>query len=126
MRASGVAAWRRSQGSWTTPQIFTMCRNYYGELLVWRGAWDEAERALAEASRDLAKAGRDASDSLVRLAELRRRQRRFEEAEALLAEAEGHPLAAVVAADSPSTEATPAGEPKKPSGTSAASAATID
>ena len=78
--------------------IFTMCRNYYGEVLVWRGAWDEAERALAEASRDLAKAGRDASDSLVRLAELRRRQRRFEEAAALLAEAEGHPLVAVVAA----------------------------
>jgi ATP/maltotriose-dependent transcriptional regulator MalT len=79
-------------------QIFTLCRNYYGELLVWRGAWNEAEQALAAASRDLTKAGRDASDSLVRLAELRRRQRRFEEAEALLVEAEGHPLASIVAA----------------------------
>lgn len=78
--------------------IFTMCRNYYGEVLVWRGAWDEAERALADASRELTRAGRDASDSVVRLAELRRRQRRFDEAEALLAEAEDHPLAAVVAA----------------------------
>lgn len=78
--------------------IFTMCRNYYGEVLVWRGAWDEAELAFAGASRDLTDAGRDASDSLVRLAELRRRQRRFEEAEALLAEAEGHPLASIVAA----------------------------
>jgi ATP/maltotriose-dependent transcriptional regulator MalT len=75
-----------------------MCRNYYGEVLVWRGAWEEAERALAGASRDLADAGRDVSDSLVRLAELRRRQRRFDEAEALLAEAERHPLAAIVAA----------------------------
>jgi DNA-binding NarL/FixJ family response regulator len=78
--------------------IFTMCRNYYGEVLVWRGAWREAERALAGASRDLTRAGRDASDSLVRLAELRRRQRRFEDAEALLAEAVGHPLASIVAA----------------------------
>ena len=78
--------------------IFTMCRTYYGEVLVWRGAWDEAELALAAASRDLTNSGRDASDSLVRLAELRRRQRRFDEAEALLAESEGHPLAAVVAA----------------------------
>ena len=78
--------------------IFTMCRNYYGEVLVWRGAWNEAEVALAAASRDLANAGRDVSDSLVRLAELRRRQRRFEEAEALLAEAESHPLACIVAA----------------------------
>jgi ATP/maltotriose-dependent transcriptional regulator MalT len=78
--------------------IFTMCRNYYGEVLVWRGAWREAERALAGASRDLTRAGRDASDSLVRLAELRRRQRRFEDAEALLAEAIGHPLASIVAA----------------------------
>ena len=79
-------------------QIFTMCRNYYGEVLVWRGAWNEAERALAAASRDLTKAGRDASDSLVRLAELRRRQRRFDEAEALLAETVGHPLAGIVTA----------------------------
>jgi ATP/maltotriose-dependent transcriptional regulator MalT len=78
--------------------IFTMCRNYYGEVLVWRGAWRDAERALAGASRDLTRAGRDASDSLVRLAELRRRQRRFEDAEALLAEAVGHPLASIVAA----------------------------
>ena len=78
--------------------IFTMCRNYYGEVLVWRGAWDEAELALTAASRDLANAGRDTSDSLVRLAELRRRQRRYEDAEALLAEAEGHPLAGIVAA----------------------------
>lgn len=78
--------------------IFTMCRNYYGEVLVWRGAWDEAEHALAAASRDLVNAGRDASDSLVRLAELRRRQRRFEEAEAFLAEAVDHPLASIVAA----------------------------
>jgi LuxR family transcriptional regulator, maltose regulon positive regulatory protein len=78
--------------------IFTMCRNYYGEVLVWRGEWDEAEVALAAASRDLANSGRDASDSLVRLAELRRRQRRFDEAEALLAETEGHPLASIVAA----------------------------
>ena len=75
-----------------------MCRTYYGELLVWRGAWDEAEPALAAASRDLTNSGRDASDSLVRLAELRRRQRRFEEAEALLAESEGHPLTTIVAA----------------------------
>jgi hypothetical protein len=86
--------------------IFTMCRSYYGEVLVWRGAWDEAELALTAARRDLANAGRDASDSLVRLAELRRRQRRFEEAEALLAESEGHPLSSIVATGSPSTEAT--------------------
>jgi ATP/maltotriose-dependent transcriptional regulator MalT len=80
-------------------QIFTLCRNYYGEVLVWRGAWNEAELALAAASRDLTNAGRDASDSLVRLAELRRRQRRFEEADALLAEvAGGHALTPIVAA----------------------------
>jgi ATP/maltotriose-dependent transcriptional regulator MalT len=79
-------------------QIFTMCRNYYGEVLIWRGAWNDAERALADARRDLVRAGRDASDSLVRLAELRRRQRRFEEAEALLVETVGHPLAGIVAA----------------------------
>jgi DNA-binding CsgD family transcriptional regulator len=79
-------------------EIFTMCRTYYGEILVWRGAWNEAERTLATASRDLTKSGRDPSDSIVWLAELRRRQRRFEEADALLAESQGHSLAPVVAA----------------------------
>ena len=34
-------------------QIFTLCRNYYGEVLVWRGAWNEAELAFAAASREL-------------------------------------------------------------------------
>jgi ATP/maltotriose-dependent transcriptional regulator MalT len=79
-------------------QIFAMCRNDYGEVLVWRGAWNEAERALEDASRELVKAGRDASDSLVWLAELRRRQRRFDEAEALLAEARDHTLSPSVGA----------------------------
>jgi ATP/maltotriose-dependent transcriptional regulator MalT len=79
-------------------QIFTMCRNYYGEVLVWRGAWNEAESAFATACRELTKAGRDPSDSLVRLAELRRRQGRFEETEALLAETVGHPLTSLVSA----------------------------
>ena len=80
------------------PEIFAMCRTWYGEILVWRGAWQEAEETLAAASRDLAGAGRDTSDSLVRLAELRRRQRRLEEAEAFLAEAAQHPLASIVGA----------------------------
>ena len=79
-------------------QIFTLCRNYYGEVLVWRGAWNEAELAFAAASRELTRAGRDSSDSLVRLAELRRRQRRFEEAHALLTEAGGHSMVSLVAA----------------------------
>jgi len=80
------------------PEIFALCRTWYGEILVWRGAWQEAEETLAAASRDLAGAGRDTSDSLVRLAELRRRQRRLEEAEAFLAEAAQHPLASIVGA----------------------------
>ncbi len=71
-------------------EIFATCRTHYADLLVWRGEWQEAEDALTSACRDLAGVPRKVVDGLVRLAELRRRQGRTDQAEALLAEAEGH------------------------------------
>ncbi|HST19379.1 MAG TPA: LuxR C-terminal-related transcriptional regulator [Gaiellaceae bacterium] len=71
-------------------EIFATCRTHYADLLVWRGEWPEAEEALMSACRNLAGVPRKVVDGLVRLAELRRRQGRVEQAEALLAEAEGH------------------------------------
>jgi DNA-binding NarL/FixJ family response regulator len=71
-------------------EIFATCRTHYADLLVWRGEWPEAEEALMSACRNLSGVPRKVVDGLVRLAELRRRQGRIEQAEALLAEAESH------------------------------------
>jgi len=76
--------------------LFQTCRTLYGEVLLWQGAWQEAERTLTAACRALAGARAKAADGLVRLAELRRRQGRREEAAALLAECGEHRLAPVV------------------------------
>ena len=76
------------------------CRAHYGAVLTWQGRWPEAERSLAEATGDLA-AERPSWGGLaiVRLADLRRRQGRFTEAEELLHRAPGNPLAPVVSAE---------------------------
>jgi DNA-binding NarL/FixJ family response regulator len=78
-------------------QMFSVCRIYYGEVLVWLAAWDEAEAEPLAAAEELAsiRPGREI-DALVRLAELRRRQGRTTEAEHLAAVAETHRLAALI------------------------------
>jgi DNA-binding NarL/FixJ family response regulator len=77
-------------------EMFGACRISYGEVLVWRGAWPEAEHTLTAACRDVARAPRRVLDGLVRLAELRRRQGRAVDAAALLAEAGEHPRGVLV------------------------------
>jgi DNA-binding CsgD family transcriptional regulator len=79
-------------------ELFATCRTFYGEVLVWSGAWPEAESALTGVCRDYAGVPHKALEGMVRLAELRRRQGRTAEAEALVAEAERHPRAVVVRA----------------------------
>ena len=77
-----------------------VCRAHYAAVLTWRGDWAEAEGVLVEAQRSLA-AIRPfwVPEATVRLADLRRRQGRFDEAERLFAEAESHPLAVLGAAE---------------------------
>ena len=79
-------------------EMFALCRVQYGELLVWRGAWAEAEAALNAVCRDFAKVRRSAFDAVVRLAELRRRQGRVEEAASLVEQVREHRLAGIVRA----------------------------
>ncbi len=78
--------------------MFASCRTLYGEVLLWQGAWPEAERTLTAVCRQLAAAQPKAADGLVRLAELRRRQDRREEAVALLSRCDDHRLAPLVRA----------------------------
>jgi LuxR family transcriptional regulator, maltose regulon positive regulatory protein len=71
-----------------------VCRAHYAAVLTWHGDWAEAEAVLLEARGSLA-AIRPfwVPEATVRLAELRRREGRLDEAERLFAEAESHPLA---------------------------------
>lgn len=69
------------------------CRTLYAGVLLSRGAWHEAESSLQDATGRL-RATRPAmaADGLVRLADLRRRQGRLDEAEALYRELHGEPF----------------------------------
>ena len=72
--------------------MFTLCRAHYAGVLVWRGAWAEAEAEFLEVIDELERTHRaQAAEALVLLAELRCRQGRFEEAEGLLQRAESPP-----------------------------------
>ncbi len=71
------------------------CRTLYAGVLLSRGAWDEAESTLQDATGRL-RSTRPAmaADGLVRLADLRTRQGRLEEAAALYKELEADPFRA--------------------------------
>jgi DNA-binding CsgD family transcriptional regulator len=77
-----------------------VCRAHYAAVLTWHGDWAKAEQVLVEARRMLA-AIRPfwVPEAIVRLADLRRRQGRLDEAEQLFSEVEWHPLAVLGAAE---------------------------
>ena len=67
------------------PTVSAFCRTHYGGILTAAGRWPEADVALTEAVRLWGLGHRSLQGgALVRLAELRVRQGRFEEAEQLL------------------------------------------
>ena len=73
--------------------FFAICRNYYATVLIWKGAWDQAESELAAALREMEVARPAyAKESLSKLGELRRKQGRLEEAEQLFQQADPHRL----------------------------------
>jgi DNA-binding CsgD family transcriptional regulator len=78
-------------------QMFSVCRTYYAELLMWQGDLEGAAAELTVAAAELAaiRPGREA-DPLVRLAELRRRQGRTAEANALIERTGTHRLRPLV------------------------------
>ncbi|MDP1793377.1 MAG: LuxR C-terminal-related transcriptional regulator [Acidimicrobiales bacterium] len=77
------------------PAVSAFCRTHYGGVLTAAGRWDEADVALTEAVRLWALGHHNLrSGALARLADLRARQGRFEEAEQLIAGIETRPEAA--------------------------------
>jgi len=74
--------------------LLTVCRTHYASVLVSRGEWEAAEAELEAAEAELARrmAGH-APGALARLGDLRRRQGRLQEADALFTRGEPEPLA---------------------------------
>jgi ATP/maltotriose-dependent transcriptional regulator MalT len=81
---------------WSYRFMFAYCRSHYAGVLIWRGAWPEAEAELEAATGELATTfPAMAAEGIARLAELRRRQGRVEEAQALLDRLDAQPLRAL-------------------------------
>jgi ATP/maltotriose-dependent transcriptional regulator MalT len=79
---------------WRIRDLFAVCRAHYGAILVWRGTWDEAEATFETAMQEFAGSRPGmVFEALVRRAELRWRQGRFEEAAELFHQVEFHPYA---------------------------------
>jgi DNA-binding CsgD family transcriptional regulator/tetratricopeptide (TPR) repeat protein len=70
---------------WRFASLFATCRTHHAGVLLWQGDWKEAEAQLEAATRELeASRPGKVADGVLRLAELRRRQGRLDEAERLL------------------------------------------
>ncbi len=73
--------------------MFASCRNIYASLLICKGNWKEAEDELTAAANELKDCRPMAvNNSTVRLADLRRRQGKWEEAHTLFDEVASHSL----------------------------------
>lgn len=74
--------------------LWAWCRSMFGGVLTAVGEWERAERELLDSLRTYGGAGQPmAVYPLARLAELRIRQGRYEEAERLIEDVEDHPRA---------------------------------
>ena len=85
---------------WRFASMFTICRTQYASVLMAQGNWDQAEAELLAALGDFeALRPALAGSASTRLALLRVRQDRLEEAAALLAKAPAHRLEPLVQAE---------------------------
>jgi tetratricopeptide (TPR) repeat protein len=85
---------------WSVPQLFGFCRAHYASVLIWRGDWEAAEQELAGAMAAF-ECGAPALEfeALLRLAELRRRQGRTDEAAEMCDRVSWHPEAKLCLAE---------------------------
>lgn len=85
---------------WSVPQLFGFCRSHYASVLMRRGRWTDAEAELESATRAF-EHGAPALvfEGILRLAELRRRQRRLAEAAELCERIAWHPAAQLCLAE---------------------------
>lgn len=95
-----AAQWCRRVDEWSAQThiefLNRTCGARHAGVLIWRGAWDEAEEELAASATALAALRPPwAVEARVRLGELRRRQGRLDEAAAIFDDAAEHPLALI-------------------------------
>ncbi len=78
---------------WRYKAMFANCRMKHAGLLIWKGDWNEAEEELLSAANELQEFRPiQVNACTVRLADLKRRQGKWAEAEELLNKVESHPL----------------------------------
>lgn len=78
---------------WKYKAMFANCRMKYAGVLIWKGEWKEAEKELLSASSELRNLRPvQVNACTVRLADLKRRQGKWDESETLLKEVDSHPL----------------------------------
>ena len=78
---------------WRYKAMFANCRMKHAGLLIWKGDWIEAEEELVSAANELQEFRPiQVNACTVRLADLKRRQGKWNEAEELLSKVESHPL----------------------------------
>jgi len=79
---------------WRFRPLSAICRVQYAGVLIWRGAWDEAETELAAAVRDFELSRPPLiGQAFARLGDLRLRQGRLEDAAKLFEQAGSQPIA---------------------------------
>lgn len=85
---------------WRYKAMFSNCRMKYAGILIWKGEWKEAEEELLTAATELKEFRPiQVNACIVRLADLKRRQGKWAEAEDLLNNVESHPLKQLYLAD---------------------------
>jgi DNA-binding CsgD family transcriptional regulator/uncharacterized protein HemY len=78
---------------WRYKAMFANCRMKHAGILIWKGDWNEAEEELLSAANELQEFRPiQVNACTVRLADLKRRQGKWNEAEKLLDKVESHPL----------------------------------
>jgi LuxR family transcriptional regulator, maltose regulon positive regulatory protein len=84
---------REHAESWSYSFMFSYCRTHYAGVLMEKGAWQQAETELTLATEELSVTHPAmVVEGIIKLADLRRRQGRFDEAAALFARLDEHPL----------------------------------
>ena len=125
-----LAQWSRHvmhvSQAWTNRSMFTYPRIEHAAALVWWGHWAEAEQEFAEALTDMSARPQLAALAMLRFADLRRRQGRYNEARSLLDELEGARTGSATESaarrcepPSPWTPETSSRRPRRPSATCA-------
>lgn len=78
---------------WDYKEMFSTCRVKYAGVLIWQGHWEDAEDELLSAASDFKEIRPlQVNACTVRLADLKRKQGKWDEAELLLNNVEFHPL----------------------------------